>query len=99
MWGDWCNRGRVGDGASGALQLRVRLASRRIERRILRLDPSAPSWRRPLRGRAAPAAPCSASLPSATTTYGAGRVPRIRLNASLHFFGAGGARRGILPGR
>ena len=42
MWGDWCSGGRVGDGASGALQLRVRLASRRIERRIL-IDPSAPS--------------------------------------------------------
>ena len=34
MWGDWCSGGRVGDGASGALQLRVRLASRRIERRV-----------------------------------------------------------------
>lgn len=43
MWGDWCSGGRVGDGASGALQLQVRLASRRIERRILRIDPSAPS--------------------------------------------------------
>ena len=43
MWEVWCSGGRVGAGASGALQLRVWLASRRIERRILRLDLSAPS--------------------------------------------------------
>ena len=71
MWEVWCSGGRVGAGASGALQLRVWLASRRIERRILRLDPFGPAARR--------------ACPSLRGACDTGADPRAANTASLPF--------------